>query len=112
MCLELPFVCETEHLVIHTGRIADAQDIDAPVDEFFRDPVYCHIALCTDQHLALPHQCLIDGFDQCRRLSCSRRTVDDRHILRPQNPVDRPLLRRVQPRQANRSKGEFLCLLP
>ena len=34
MRLELPFVCETEHLVIHTGRIADAQDIDAPVDEF------------------------------------------------------------------------------
>ena len=38
MGLEATLVGEGEHLVIDAGRIADAQDIDATVYEFFGDP--------------------------------------------------------------------------
>ena len=48
VCLKAPLVGEGEHLIVDAGRVADAENVDATVDEFFRDPVDGHVALGTD----------------------------------------------------------------
>ena len=108
--LKTPLVGEGEHLVVDAGGIADAQDIDAAVDKFFRDPVDGHVALGTDQHLILPSKRLVDGFDKGRGLAGARRTVDDGHILGAQDLVDSIFLGVVQIGEVEWGKGEGLRL--
>ena len=62
MVLETTLVGKGKHLVVDTGRIADTQDIDATVYQFFRNPVDGSIALGTYQYLRFPMQGFIDGF--------------------------------------------------
>ncbi len=62
MILETTLVGKGKHLVVDTGRIADTQDIDAAVYQFFRNPVDGSIALGTYQYLRFTVQGLVDGF--------------------------------------------------
>ena len=96
VCLETPLVGKRQHLVVHSGGIADTQHVDAPIHQFFTNPIDSHIALCTHQHLVFAHQRLADGLYQCRRLARSRGTMYDSHILGSQHHVDGLLLRSVQ----------------
>ena len=83
MRFKLSFVCETQHLIVHSGRITNAKDIDTTVDKLLTNPVYSHITLRTNHHLTLSHQCFVDRFDQCCCLTRSRWTMNYRHILCP-----------------------------
>ena len=109
MTLETSFVGEREHLIIHSRRIAYTQHVDATIDEFLGDPVDRHITLSTYQHLVLATQCLIDSLNEGGCLTCSRRTVNDSHVLRPQHLVYRILLGLIEIRKMHRSKTECLC---
>ena len=100
-----------EHLVIDLGRIADAEHMQTTVDQFLRNPVDCHIALGTHQHLVLPPQGLIDGLDKRGGLTRSGRAMHDGHILGSQHLVDRLLLRAVEEGIMQGSKGEGFRLL-
>ena len=111
MSLEAPLVGEAEHLVVHTGGVADAQHIESAVDELFRYPVDGHIALCTHQHLVLAAQRLVDGLHQRGGLASARRPVHNGHILGPQHLVDGVLLGVVQIVETHVGEGEGLCLL-
>ena len=96
VCLETPLVGKRQHLVVHSAGVADTQHIDAPIHQFFTNPIDSHIALCTHQHLVFAHQRLADGLYQCRRLARSRGTMYDSHILCSQHLVDGFLLCGVQ----------------
>ena len=109
--LEASLVGETQHLVVDARGIANAQYGNAPIDQFLRDPVHRHVALCAHQHLALAHQCLVDGLDERRRLSCARRAVDDHHVLGAHYLADGLLLGAVEPRQAHWTETIGLCWL-
>ena len=111
MRLEPPFVCERQHFVVHPRRIAYAQHVDAAVDEFLRNPVYCHIALRAHHHLALAHQRFVYRLDQRGGLSRSRRAVYHHHILCPQHLVHRLFLCRIEPREAHWGERERLGLM-
>ena len=111
MRLEAPLVGKREHLIVHTGRIADAEHIDAAINQFLGDPIDSHIALGTDQHLTLAAQRLVDGFDKGGGLARAWRAVHHSHILRPQHLVDGLFLRRIQIREMHRGEREGLCLL-
>ena len=83
MGLEAPLVGEGEHLVVDTGGIADAQDIDAAVHQFLGDPVDGHIALGADQHLILATEGFVDSLDEGGGLAGTGRAVNDSYILGP-----------------------------
>ena len=63
MCFEAAFVSEGEHFIVHARRVADAKDVDAAVDQLFRNPVYCRVTLRCYEHLVLAVQCFVDGFN-------------------------------------------------
>ena len=107
MSLKLSLVGEAKHLVVDTGWIADAQDVDATVDEFFGYPVDGHIALSADKHLTLAHKGFVDGLNESGGLSGAGRTVDDGHILGPQHLIDGAFLGGVEPGEAHRGKGKL-----
>ena len=111
MGLEASLIGKGEHLVVDTGGIADTKDVDTTVYEFLRNPVDGHVTLRTDQHLTLPSQRFIDGFDKRSGLARSRRTMHNGHILRPQHLVHSFLLRRIQIRKTHGRKAEGLCFL-
>ena len=79
--LEATLIGEGKYLVVDTGGVADAQDIDASVNEFLGDPVDGHVALGTDQYLVLATEGLVNGLDEGGGLAGAWRTVNDRHIL-------------------------------
>ena len=108
MGLEAALIGEAEHLVIDACGIADAQHVDAAVDELLADPVDGHIALRANQHLTLAHQRLVDGLDERRGLAGAWRTVHHLHILGPQHLVDGPLLRLVEPGKRHGVEAEPL----
>ena len=81
MRLEAPLVGEGEHLIVDARGIADAQDVDAPVDEFLGYPVDGHVALGADQYLVFAAECLVDSLDEGGGFAGAWRTVDDGHIL-------------------------------
>jgi len=93
-------ISKTQHFVVHTARIADAQHADAAVNKLFRYPVYGHIALRANQHLTLTHQRFVDGFYQGGGLSRTRRSVHHGHILGPEHLVHGLFLRGIEPRKA------------
>ena len=105
MSLKAPFVCEGEHLVVHTGGIADAEDVYATVDKLLRYPVHSHIALCTYKHLTLTSQGLEDGFHERSGLTGSRRTMHHGYVLCPQHLIDGFLLRGIKPRESHGVEG-------
>ena len=109
MSLETTFVGEAQHLVRDACGIAYTQHTYAAVHQLLRNPVHSHVRLGAYQHLILASQGLVYGFHQGRRLACSRRSVNHSHILCPQHFVYGSLLRRVEPGEADRVKGEFLC---
>ena len=111
MTLEAALVGEAQHLVVHTGRVSYSEHVDASIHQFFRNPIHRHVALCTHQHLALPHQGFVDGFHQGRGLSSSRRSVNDGNILRPKHLIHSPFLGRIEPRKLHRGKRESARLL-
>ena len=111
MCFELPFISKSEHFIVYTCWITYAQHIDSTVNKLLTYPVYSHITLCTDHHLALSHQCFVDGFNQRCGLSCTWRTMNHSHILCPQNLVHSLFLCWIQPRQTNRSERKLLNFL-
>ena len=102
------FIGEAQHLVVDARGIADAQDGDAAVHQFLANPVHGSVALGTHEDLCLAHQRLVDGLDQRRRLSRTRRAVQHTHVLGPQHVIDGMLLARVQPRETHRVKAEGL----
>ena len=81
MRLEASFVGERQHLVVDACGVAYAQHGNATVDEFLRNPVDRHVALCAHQHLALASQRLVYSLDKRRRLARSGRTVYYSHVL-------------------------------
>ena len=111
VCLETPLVGKRQHLVVHSAGVADTQHIDAPIHQFFTNPIDSHITLCTYQHLVFAHQRLADGLYQCRRLARSRGTMYDSHILGSQHHVDGLLLRSVQIGKVHGWEDEGLWLL-
>ena len=111
MGLEAPLVGEREHLVVHTGRIADAEDVQAAVDQLLGNPVDGHVALGAYQHLRLAAQRLVDGFDEGCRLARAGRAVDDGYIFSTQHLVDGMRLGGVQVVEAHVGESVGLGLL-
>ena len=110
MGLEATLIGEGEHLVVDTGGVADAQDIDASVNKFLGDPVDGHVALGTDQYLVLATEGLVNGLDEGGGLAGARRAMDDGDIFRPENLIHRILLGTVQVGEMQGGKGERLGL--
>ena len=110
MRLETTLVSEGEHLIVDARGIADAQDVDAPVDEFLGYPVDGHVALGADQYLVFAAECLVDSLDEGGGFAGTGRPVDDGHILGAENLVDSILLCAVQVREVHRGEGEGLGL--
>ena len=111
MCLEAPFVGKAQHLVVDTRRVADAQHMDSPVNELFRNPIDGHVTLGAHQNLRLPHQRLTYSLHQRRRLTRSRRSVYDGHVLGMQHLVDCPLLGSIQIAETHVFESQCLGLL-
>ena len=107
MGLEAPLIGEAQHLVVDARWIADAQHVDATVDELFANPVDGGVALCAHQHLALAHQHLVDGLHEGRCLARSWWSVHHFHVLGLQHFVDGLLLRGVEPGEAHRLEREL-----
>ena len=63
MRFETSFISKRKHLVVYACRVADAQDMDTAIDQFFGYPVNGRIALGTDHYLVFPVQSLIDRFN-------------------------------------------------
>src|SRR3712207_1306553 len=95
-----------------SSDLAYAQNVDSPVDKFLTNPVHGHVTLGANEHLIFPHQRLVDGFNERGGLAGARRSVDDSHVLAPQDLVDSPFLRGVQPRERHGLKAELLRFLP
>ena len=108
MGLEAPLVGEGEHFVVHTRGVAYAQHVQPAVNELLADPVDGHVALCADEDLRLAAQRLVDGLHECRRLSRSRWSVHDGHVLGAQHLVHGVGLCGVQVVEAH--VGEAVCL--
>ena len=108
--LEASFVGEGEHLIVDAGGVADAEYVDASVDEFFRDPVDGHIALGTDQYLVLAAECLVDGLDEGGGLAGTWWAVDNGDILSAEDLVDSIFLSAVQVGEVQGVEGEGLGL--
>ena len=111
MRLKPPFVCKRQHLVIHTGRISNAQHINSSVNQFLGYPIHRHITLCAHEHLVLPAQCLENGLDESCGLSCSGRAMHHSHILCPEYLIYCPFLRSIKKWKLHRGERECLCLL-
>ena len=105
--LEAPLVGEGEHLVVDARRVADAQYRDAPVDEFFGNPVDRHVALRAYQYLTLAPQYLIDGLDQGGGFPRAGRAVDHGDVVRAEHLADGQFLGAVEPWQADRLGRPF-----
>ena len=86
--LEASLIGEGEHLIVDAGGIADAEDVDAAVDEFLGDPVDGHVALGADKDLVLAAESLVDGLDEGGGLAGAGRAVDDGDIFRTEDLVD------------------------
>ncbi len=54
---------ETQHFVVDTRGVADAQYWDAAVHQFLADPIDGSVALGAHEHLGFAHECLVDGLD-------------------------------------------------
>ena len=104
MALETAFVGEGEHLVVHTGGIADAEDGDAPIHQFLGDPIDGRVALGAHQHLGLPMEGLVDRLHQRGGLPGAGRAMYDGHLFGRQDPVDSGLLRGVEPGETEREQ--------
>ena len=92
VCLKAPLVSEGEHLIVDAGRVADAEDVDATVDEFFRDPVDGHVALGADQDLVFAAEGFVDGLDEGRGLAGAGRAVDNGNVFGTEDFIYRILL--------------------
>ena len=110
MALESAFVGEGQHLVVHTGGIADAEHVDTMINQFLADPIHCHIALGTHQHLRLAVEGLVDGFHEGGGLACAWRPVDNGHILGQQHLIHGLLLCGVEPGEGQGLEHIFLRL--
>ena len=111
MALEAPFVGEGQHLVVHTGGVADAEHGHTSIDQLLANPIDRHIALCTHQYLVLAVKRLVDGLYQCGGLSGARRTVYDGHILGIEHLVYGLFLCGVEPRESGGGESEGRGLL-
>ena len=92
VCLKAPLVGEGEHLIVDAGRVADAENVDATVDKFFRDPVDGHVALGADQDLVFAAEGFVDGLDEGGGLAGAGRAVDDGDIFGAEDFIHRILL--------------------
>ena len=92
VCLKAPLVGEGEHLIVDAGGVADAEDVDTTVDEFFRDPVDGHVALGTDQDLVFAAEGLVDGLDEGRGLAGAGRAMDNGNVFGAEDFIHRILL--------------------
>ena len=92
VCLKAPLVGEGEHLIVDAGGVADAEDVDTAVDEFFRDPIDGHVALGTDQDLVFAAEGFVDGLDEGRGLAGAGRAMDDGDVFGAENFIHRILL--------------------
>ena len=108
MVFKFALIGEGQHLVVHTCRISDAENRDAMIDQFFANPIDCHIALGTHHHLCFSMERFVDGFNEGRCFSSSRRTMHNRHIFCPKNFVDCFFLCWVKPREGERIEFVFL----
>ena len=108
MGFKAPLIGEGEHLVVDTCGITDSQDVDASVDELFRDPVDGHVTLSTNEHLVLTTERLVDGLDEGGGLAGTRRAVNDGDILGAQHLVDGIFLRTIQIGKVDRCEAEGL----
>ncbi len=102
---ETPFVAMIQHLVGDAQRVAYPQHRNAAFDELLGNPVDRHVALGTDQHLALAPEHLVDGLDQRCRFPRPGRAVDDSHVAGTQHLADGMFLGVVQPRERHRLFG-------
>ena len=83
MRFEAAFVGKGKHLVVYARRIADSEDVDAPIDQLFGYPIHGGIALGADEDLIFAMEGLEDGLDEGCRLPRARGTVDNAHFFGP-----------------------------
>ena len=105
--LETSFVGVGEHAVGDADGVADTQHAYPSVGQLLGNPINGHVTLGADEHLHLAPQRFIDCLDQCCGLSRAGRTVNDGHVLGPQDLVYRCLLRGVEPGEAHGKEGEL-----